>query len=136
MLVHETSHGFIHRYKTPVNVPNWINEGMADWIAGVIVPDSGAVRSKVAKGTARLKATGSVGSDFFTAGNISFDDYGIATTMVDALIKTSPKKFVAFVDGIKAGQTWEASLLENYGLSVEQFVAAYGRSVGVPNLKP
>ena len=37
VLVHETAHGFVHRYMTTAAAPSWLNEGMSDWLANVIV---------------------------------------------------------------------------------------------------
>lgn len=31
LLVHETSHGYNHRYLSTVHIPGWINEGLAEW---------------------------------------------------------------------------------------------------------
>ena len=33
VLVHETSHGFVHRYMTTARAPSWLNEGISDWLA-------------------------------------------------------------------------------------------------------
>ncbi|MCH2204212.1 MAG: basic secretory family protein [Fuerstiella sp.] len=33
VLVHETAHGYIHRYRSTARIPSWINEGVADWVA-------------------------------------------------------------------------------------------------------
>ena len=46
LLVHETSHGFIHRYRTAASLPSWANEGMADWLAQTLVPYHGGVTRK------------------------------------------------------------------------------------------
>src|SRR5205085_6993019 len=79
---------------------------------------------------------GAVGGDFFrNEGNIDFDDYGLAVSMVDFMLKHDPKKFVEFIDGIKAGLTRQESMQQNYGLTPQEFVAAYGRSIGVSNLR-
>ncbi len=37
VLVHETTHGFNHRYLSPLPLPNWLDEGIAEWIAITIV---------------------------------------------------------------------------------------------------
>ena len=50
MLVHETSHGFIHRYKTKAPLPNWVDEGMADLIGAEMVPASTVVKNREYKG--------------------------------------------------------------------------------------
>jgi hypothetical protein len=136
MMVHETSHGLIHRYKTGKHIPSWINEGMADWIGNLIVPKATAARSKVSQTVARVRSRGAIGGDFFrNEGNIEFDDYGLAVSMVDFLLKNDPKKFVEFIEGIKAGLTWQESLKESYNLTPQEFVSAYGRAIGAPNLR-
>ena len=44
-LVHETLHGIVHRYATPARLPDWANEGFAEWIARACVPNV-SVRSR------------------------------------------------------------------------------------------
>ena len=39
LLVHESVHGFVHRYKTPARVPSWANEGLAEWISNQFVAE-------------------------------------------------------------------------------------------------
>ncbi len=39
VLVHESVHGFIHRYRSPVHITSWVNEGLAETIASDLVPD-------------------------------------------------------------------------------------------------
>ncbi|MCA9283392.1 MAG: hypothetical protein KDA30_15295, partial [Phycisphaerales bacterium] len=39
-LIHETVHGFMYRYKSPAELPIWANEGLADYIAGFLLPNS------------------------------------------------------------------------------------------------
>ncbi|MFM7137135.1 MAG: hypothetical protein ACKO1M_08705, partial [Planctomycetota bacterium] len=38
MLVHETSHGFNHRWMSPCRLPSWLNEGIAEWVGTQVVP--------------------------------------------------------------------------------------------------
>jgi len=47
-----------------------------------------------------------------------------------------PTKFAFFVRSIKEGMPMEESLKEAYGATVPEFVAAYGRAIGVPDLRP
>jgi hypothetical protein len=37
-LVHETSHGFNHRYKTKRFLPNWVDEGLAEIVGAEMLP--------------------------------------------------------------------------------------------------
>jgi hypothetical protein len=62
--------------------------------------------------------------------------YAIARTLCEFMIKSDQKRYVDFINGIKDGQTAEASLRSKYGVSVEQLVDAYGRSMGVNGLRP
>ena len=54
---------------------------------------------------------------------------------VDFMLKHDPKKFVEFIEGIKAGLTWQESMQQSYNLTPQEFVTAYGRAIGVPNLR-
>src|SRR4051794_10189059 len=61
MIVHETSHGFIHRYKTKAQLPNWVDEGMADLIGAEMVPASTVVRGREQKAIQQLAQQRSLG---------------------------------------------------------------------------
>lgn len=136
MLVHETSHGFIHRYKTPERFPNWVNEGMADWIGLALVPTCKSVKLGEAMAIARLKETRSMGGDFFTRQNIDGWQYGLASNLADFMIRTDKDAYVKFIEGMKEGLTWEESLKASYNATPQQLVATYGRAIGVPDLRP
>jgi len=135
MLVHETSHGFNFRWLSPVRLPNWLNEGVAEWVGTKVVPNCNQVPLKEALALDYLRSRGDLGPEFLTRDNIDPLQYGIASAMVTFLAR-EPAKFAAFVQGIKEGMPPEESLREAYGVSVEQFVAAYGRTIGVPHLRP
>jgi len=139
VLVHETSHGFIHGYKTPVRVPSWVNEGMAEVIASIMVPTSKGVEHKEKK---FLKALQSVpeprlGDEFFVVDdNIPFNRYGGASSMTRFLLQTDPRNYVRFINLLKEGMPWEEALANSYGATKSQLVASYGRWLGIPNLRP
>ncbi len=136
MLVHETSHGFIHRYRTPVHPPSWVNEGMADWIAARLIATSRSVPVRELRALQVMRQTGSMGGGFFKPrGNIEAWQYGIASSMTDFLIRQNSAAYTRFIQGIKEGLTWEKSLQEYYQATPEELVAAYGRAIGVPNLR-
>ena len=61
MLVHETSHGFNHRWMSPTHLPNWLNEGIAEWAGTQVVPACRQVPLKVTRlGKRRLALTAGV----------------------------------------------------------------------------
>ena len=56
VLVHETSHGFVHRYLSSARAPSWLNEGMADWLADKVVGGT-KIKVRQRKSAAQVKQT-------------------------------------------------------------------------------
>jgi hypothetical protein len=138
MLVHETSHGFNHRWMSPAHLPNWLNEGIAEWVGTQVVPNCRQVPMKEARAAEFMKAGGGLGADFFTIGpdhHIDAVQYGIASSLVKFMVARDRKKFASFVRGIKEGMSVEESLKESFNASPADLVAAYGKAVGIPGLK-
>jgi len=135
MLVHETSHGFNHRWLSPARIPNWLNEGIAEWVGSRVVT-SDQVPLKEAQALQFMQAQGNLGPEFFDRRNIDAVQYGIASGLVKFLVKQDPKRFAAFVQGIKEGAPAEESLQKAYGGTTAELVKAYGTAIGLPNLKP
>lgn len=135
VLVHESVHGFIHRYRTPVLVPNWTNEGLAETIATELVPQTG--RFERVKNSARqwLKLHDSHVGDFFSLEHIEGWQYPVAETMCTYMIQSNKKKYVGFIRSLKDGVPWEQSLTNEYGLSTDRLLQAFGQWLGVRDLK-
>lgn len=136
VLVHETAHGYIHRYKSTVPIPTWINEGIADWIAMMVVPSSKEVRFRQNEAATRLRQTHTFGGQFFNSERLDGWQYGSASAIIQLMLKASPEQFKLFFNGIKEGLTWQDSLQRAYGLTVEQLCQAYGQTIGIPRLTP
>jgi hypothetical protein len=136
MLVHETSHGFNHRWMSPERIPNWLNEGLAEWVGTQVVPQSRQVPAKEAQARAFMQQTGSLGPGFLTAPNIQPIQYGIASQLVKFLVARDRKKFAEFVRGIKEGMTAEESLQAAFQGTLADLVAAFGKAIGAPGLQP
>ena len=136
VLVHETAHGFLHRWKSTVHVPSWVNEGIADWVANAVVKDQEVPRRQKSA-VQRVRQTGSLGGTFFDeTRSIESWQYGVASSMVEMLLRKDATKYRTLLTGIKEGLTSEESLKQAYGLSREQLTRFYGSLVGVPNLRP
>ena len=139
VLVHETAHGYMHRYRSTVRIPSWINEGIADWVANRVVPSSGEVRERQRVAAGRIRLTGTLGG-FFQREPIDMWEYGLASSMIDLLIthdqKPKDKKFRRFFNDIKNGYTWQKSLKRHYEMNLEDLVAAYGQDRAIPGLLP
>ena len=124
VLIHETTHGFIHRYLSSASVASWLNEGMADWVADAIMKD-GRITKRQQRSAQTVKAAGGWG-DFLEARNISFDHYGTASTLVDILLdRNKDGQFRQFVREIKEGKPIEASLKDSFGLTLKDLGPLY-----------
>ncbi len=136
LLVHETAHGYLHRYKSTVFILSWFNEGIADWITGIAVPTCRTTRDRQKQAMDKLKLDGTLGGTFFLNQQIEPWQYGVASAMVQLLVQKSPDQFRLYFNGIKEGLTWEDSLMRAYGITPQELVSAYGQAIGVPNLRP
>ena len=136
VLVHESVHGFIHRYRTPVAIPSWANEGLAETIATDLVPQRG--RRETVKSNARegLQAHQSRMGDFFTADHIVGWQYPVAEMLCTFMIQAGKKNYVDFIKGIKDGLTWEESLEQKYKAPRDRLAVVYGQWLGVKGLDP
>ena len=134
MLVHETSHGFIFRYRTMVQMPKWVNEGMAEWIGQSLVPGSTAVKRKEKHAFQVMQMSRSL-NGLFTVSPFEGVYYGMASSLTDFLISTDEGKYAEFIDGIKQGKDWEQSLKDAYDATPQQLATAYGRAIGIPDLR-
>jgi hypothetical protein len=135
MIVHETSHGFIHRYKSKAALPNWVDEGMADLVGAEMVPQSTAVRSREMKAIQELAQRRSLGG-MLSAERVEPWQYGVASNLNRFLLQSSRQDYVRFIELLKEGQKWEEALRGAYGSSPDELLAHYGRIINVPDLRP
>lgn len=135
VLVHESVHGFLHRYRSPARIASVWNEGLAEVIAMELVPRdrTGGYWQEMA--AAELKRRGDLGM-MFDAAHIEAWHYGIASSLTQMLIRENKDGYVAFINGIKDGTPWRQSLKENYGVGLDRLVAYFGRTIGVRGLEP
>lgn len=139
MLVHETSHGFNHRWLSPARIPSWLNEGLAEWVGSQVVPGSGQIRAKEAAAFEAMRAGGRVGENFFDderESRIAPLQYGVASSLVRFLVSRDRKRFAQFVQMVKEGDSAEEALAATYRATLDELLVVYGRAIGVPNLTP
>ncbi|MEO6436173.1 MAG: hypothetical protein ABIP55_10505 [Tepidisphaeraceae bacterium] len=135
VLVHESIHGFLHRYRSPLKIPSWANEGLAEAIATDMVPRKGITQSEAANARTDLQSRKTL-DDFFEADHIVAWQYPVARTLTEFMIQQNKQGYVDFINAIKDGAAWQDALKEKYGVTAEQLINAYGNSVGVRGLKP
>ena len=137
-LVHETSHAFTVAYKSKEDPPSWFHEGIADWVAASVVKPAGTqiVKGKQRRSLSLLRSTGRIGRDFFTErGGIQGYQYGTASALIGFLIQYDAERFIHFFDAIKAGNNWEEAFHKAYDASPDKMLAAFGKHVGIRNLR-
>ncbi len=128
VLIHETAHGFVHRYLSSAQAPSWLNEGMSDWIANAIMKNDAVPRKQI-KSANLIKKSGTWG-DFLTAPRIEFDYYGSASTLVEILLRRDKGgQFRAFFRSIKEGKSGEESLKDSFGLSYQDLKILYAQQL-------
>jgi hypothetical protein len=135
VLVHESVHGFLHRYRSPVSIPSWINEGLAEVIASELVPRPSMTQAGTAQARQDLQTRRDL-EKMFEEEHIVAWQYSVARTLSEFMISQNRKGYVEFANAIKDGMTWEDALTQKYGVSLEQLVRAYGNFMGVPGLQP
>ncbi len=112
-LTHEFVHAFLSRYRGNGFLPRWMNEGLAEMLAETIYPRPGALD------TARHRARHGppIASIFDDATMPGVDLYPVMMTLVVAMYREDPDRFVRLVDRVKAGEECEAVLLELYDVN-------------------
>ena len=131
VLVHESVHGFIHRFRTPAHVPSWANEGLAEVIASELVPRKGRAAERQLIAKQQLQSRGDDLGGLFTARHIEGWQYPVAETMCSYMIQQNKRRYVDFIVGMKEGLTWEQSLEQRYKAPRDRLVRAYRASLGM-----
>jgi hypothetical protein len=136
VLVHESVHGFVHRFRSPATVPSWTNEGLAEVIATELVPRPGRPKERELTARQSLQMRGNLNGglgNLFEARHIEGWQYPVAETLCAFMIQQSKARYVDFIMGIKDGLTWEQSLEQRYKAPRDRLVAAYRQSLGLKN---
>lgn len=134
VLVHESTHGFMHRYRARQSLPLWLEEGIADTMPAVIVPADRQAALKQRSGLNQMRQTGSVGGLMQSAGPLEAWQYGVASGLVQFMLKQNPHGFKEFLDSIKDGKDWVEALKETYRCTPEELLFHFGRANRIPRL--
>ncbi|XAM00754.1 hypothetical protein OT109_05045 [Phycisphaeraceae bacterium D3-23] len=126
VLVHEASHAFLFRYKSSFNVPNWLHEGLAEYLVEVLL-NNGNAEARLSGARRYVQQRGRL-DNFLSARNIIGPHYGIAYDITDLMIDENKRGYVDMIQGIKEGMSVEEAFDERYGASLETVVRYYGRT--------
>jgi len=141
VLVHESVHGFLHRFRTPASVPSWINEGLAETVAMELVPrhfspDDDLAATKAAAKTG-VESHGTSLGGMFDAKPIDDWQYPVAQSITEFLIRRNRRGYVSFIVAIKDGMSWPDALSEKLKADRAALVKGFGDDwLKVKGLKP
>jgi len=132
-LVHETVHGFMHRYRTPRRLPTWANEGFAEYLAAVVFTGSPVDQNHRRQAVDYVRRGGDVQSILeLTYADGSWPGpeaigYGVGYLMVGLMIQDRPNRFGDWVKAIKAGKAWTTALEEDFGVPRDRLIETFIR---------
>lgn len=126
VLVHEAVHGFLFRYQSSHYVPNWLNEGLAEYIAVSLVK-SGQYPGRAKSARSYVKQRGGL-DNFLSARNIIGPHYGLAFDVTAMMVDENRKGYVKMIQGIKEGKTAKEAFDDDYGASVDRVFQYYAKT--------
>lgn len=120
-LVHEATHGVMHRYGTPVKLPIWAEEGYAEFVAARSFDTSPVDAGRRPHGLAFVRAGESTlpllrsdGRDGVWPGPGAVG-YSIGYLTVCMMIDQKGAAFGEWVKDVKTGMPWEEALRRHFG---------------------
>lgn len=125
-LVHEAVHGFLSRYQSSYRVPNWLNEGLAEYIAVKLV-NAPRYPRRALDARQYVKRQGGLGN-FLSAKNIIGEHYGLAYDITEMMVAENRKGYVKMIQGIKKGLSVKEAFDQEYGASLKRVFQYYGES--------
>jgi hypothetical protein len=137
LLVHETTFGLIHRYRSSMPVPKWMRVGIAEWAAETVVPDFDAPTNRREAAIAACKRAKTVPFEFFADEGVVEGDAGagLASALIRFLAEKNKAMYRQFCLAIKEGRSAEESLQLVFGWDYDALLKAFGTKIGVPKLR-
>ncbi|MHC4983555.1 MAG: hypothetical protein ACYTF6_10405 [Planctomycetota bacterium] len=128
VLAHEGTHAFMRRFLSSHGLPQWLNEGLADYIAAKVAPRSSAAK-KYHRAVRKAVRKNIDVSYIFKRLSVNSFDYGIAQSIVRFMIDTNRKGFIKFVTLIKEGKSEEKALEESFNCDHEKLFKIWWSAV-------
>lgn len=127
LLVHETTHAFMHRYKSRYRLPTWANEGLADFMAATLVTEYDEGRRHWTKAREFVLNGGDPGdimAQSYRDGSWPNDySYPVSHMIVRFMIKHKATEFRAWIEDIKDGRNWVEAMAERFSPSPDRQIS-------------
>lgn len=137
LLVHETTFGLIHRYRSSMPVPKWMRVGISEWASETVVPEFEGPSARRDVAIATCKRSKTISFDFLVDEGVVEGDAGVglASALVRFLHEKDKRKYRQYCLAIKDGRFAEESLKLAYGWDYDALINAFGKSIGVSKLR-
>lgn len=126
ILIHEFTHAYLHRYRSPVPLPDWINEGLAEHIAHQLEPAPG--QNLYMKSRLAIEGKRGLGEGFFDQDGLEAWQYDIAGALTGYLIERHrPVNYAKFIQAIKSGHSSEKAIKSVYRTTPAELTLRFKR---------
>lgn len=125
----ETVHGFMHRYRAPVRLPPWANEGLAQYVAARQAPGRAAERQR-RRALEFIRSGGDVAAVVGATYDEGWPGAGgigpaVGGLLVELMITQGSPAFRAWVNAVKDGTDWSPALADHYGVPLPALLATF-----------
>ncbi|MFN3167074.1 MAG: hypothetical protein ACE37H_08430 [Phycisphaeraceae bacterium] len=125
VVCHELVHAYLHRYRTPVPIDDWLNEGLAEHLAREVEPPPGNnlyVKSRLA-----LEGRQGLGEGFFTTDRLDRWQYDVAGALTGYLLERGEHAYPKLIQSIKAGTPTIEALEQVYRMDERELTQRFKR---------
>lgn len=134
VLLHESTHAFMYRYRSWSSLPTWANEGLADYIAGHLNTRSDEPRRHWSDAKRFVLNGGNVPEIFeLNYRDNSWQDhdngYAVSHMLVRYLIRHKPAEFKAWIDEIKDGTPWKEAFEKHFGVTTAKVAQGFAAEI-------
>jgi hypothetical protein len=122
VMTHETTHAFNLRYQSDVRLPGWLDEGLAEYMAGTLVKESRASTKWVDQTKIVADNNLDVSYNLNSFGGKPVD-YGVSQSFVRYMLKTRTRResMVTFYTLLKAGADQDRAMQVAFGMTLDEF---------------
>jgi hypothetical protein len=121
VLVHEGTHAFMHHYVSEQPLPLWVEEGVADFVAATLVPNSEANRTYITASEEAVRKPEMLSRVLTRTQDLTSTEYGLAQSLVRFLVAQNRGAMIQFVALMKRGRSEEVAFTEAYHATEQDF---------------
>lgn len=127
VLVHEGTHAFVNRYVSDRSLPLWLEEGLADYMAASLVPQSQANKKFADAARYGLKKPEAIASLLEKKKDLTSMEYGLAQSLVRCLVQQNSRTFIHFVELLKQGISQQQAFEDAYHVSRAELLRSWAQ---------